>query len=99
MLVGRFIFGLGAECQFVCKSAIISQWFKGKELAFAFGINLSFSRLGSVGASLVEPRVADAVSVGAALWIGFGLCVFSILCGVGIVFCDWYADKTDGERA
>ena len=42
MLAGRFIFGLGGEVQYVCKSAIIAMWFKGKELAFAFGVILSF---------------------------------------------------------
>lgn len=32
---------------------------QGKELAFAFGINLSCSRLGSVINNLAEPEIAD----------------------------------------
>jgi MFS family permease len=101
MLVGRFIFGLGGETQFVCKSAIISNWFRGKELALAFGINLSFSRLGSVLASIVEPHVVDNRDgeLGLALWLGFGFCVLSWFCGVGIVCCETYADKVDGAKA
>jgi len=99
MLIGRFIFGLGGECQFVCKSAIISNWFKGRELAFAFGVNLSFSRLGSVVAGLIEPYVAKNHSMESALWIGFIFCVFSWFCGVGIVCCEIYADKKDGKKA
>jgi len=101
MLAGRFIFGLGGETQFVCKSAIISQWFRGKELAFAFGVNLSFSRLGSVLAGIIEPRIVDAHdgNLGLALWIGFSFCVISWFCGVGIVCCELYADKVDGTKA
>ena len=48
MLVGRVIFGLGGESMSVAQSAIVSHWFKGKELALALGVNLSVSRLGSV---------------------------------------------------
>jgi len=101
MLAGRFIFGLGGECQFVCKSAIISQWFKGKELAFAFGINLSFSRLGSVAASFIEPRLAsqNGGDITIPLYVGLGFCIFSFFCGIGIVVVDAYADKVDGVTA
>lgn len=47
MLAGRFVFGLGGECMTVAQSAIVTAWFKGAELAFAFGINLSVARVGS----------------------------------------------------
>jgi len=33
MLLGRFIFGLGAESLLITKTKILSKWFKGKELA------------------------------------------------------------------
>ena len=39
---------LGGESMSVGQSAIVSKWFKGKELAFALGLNISVSRLGSV---------------------------------------------------
>jgi len=44
---GRLIFGLGAESMIVAITTIIARWFKGKELSFAFGLNLTFARLGS----------------------------------------------------
>ena len=47
MILGRFVFGLGGECMTVAQSAIVSQWFKGNELQFAFGVNLSVARVGS----------------------------------------------------
>ena len=63
-------------------------------------MNLSFSRLGSVAASFIEPRLAGAKGdINLALWIGFAFCVFSFFCGIGIVICDYYADKKDNEQA
>ncbi len=47
MASGRLIFGLGAESMIVAITTIIARWFKGKELSFAFGLNLTLARLGS----------------------------------------------------
>ncbi|MDP3147597.1 MAG: MFS transporter [Ignavibacteria bacterium] len=47
MAGGRLIFGLGAESMIVAITTIIARWFKGKELSFAFGLNLTVARLGS----------------------------------------------------
>jgi len=47
MAAGRLIFGLGAESMIVAITTIIAQWFKGRQLAFAFGLNLTVARLGS----------------------------------------------------
>jgi MFS family permease len=50
MITGRLIFGLGAESLIVAITTVIANWFKGKELAFAFGLNLTVARLGSFAA-------------------------------------------------
>jgi MFS family permease len=47
MASGRLIFGMGAESMIVAITTIIARWFKGKELSFAFGLNLTVARLGS----------------------------------------------------
>jgi len=47
MATGRLLFGLGAESMIVAITTIIARWFKGKELSFAFGLNLTLARLGS----------------------------------------------------
>ena len=47
MAAGRLIFGMGAESMIVAITTIIARWFKGKELSFAFGLNLTVARLGS----------------------------------------------------
>lgn len=50
MLAGRLLLGLGAESLIVAVTTALAKWFKGKELSFAFGINLTVARLGSVAA-------------------------------------------------
>jgi MFS family permease len=50
MAAGRLVFGLGAESQIVAVTTVIARWFKGKELSFAFGLNLTLARLGSFAA-------------------------------------------------
>ena len=48
MATGRLIFGLGAESLIVAVTTAVAKWFRGKELSFAFGINLMISRAGSL---------------------------------------------------
>ena len=50
MATGRLIFGLGAESMIVAVTTALAKWFKGKELSFAFGLNLTIARLGSFAA-------------------------------------------------
>ncbi len=47
MAIGRLVFGLGAESMIVAITTVIGRWFKGKQLSFAFGLNLTLARLGS----------------------------------------------------
>jgi len=48
MATGRLVFGLGAESLIVAVTTAVAKWFRGKELSFAFGINLMISRAGSL---------------------------------------------------
>jgi MFS family permease len=50
MIAGRTVLGLGAESMIVAVTTALAKWFRGKELSFAFGINLTISRLASVAA-------------------------------------------------
>ena len=50
MAAGRLIFGLGAESMIVAITVAIGQWFVGRQLGFAFGVNLSIARAGSYSA-------------------------------------------------
>lgn len=98
MIVGRVIFGMGGESMSVAQSSIISVWFKGKELAFALGLNLSVARLGSVINGDVVPAVYDSNGLGMALGVGFVLCIFSLVNGIGMAYVDRRAEEIDKER-
>ncbi|MFQ5817246.1 MAG: MFS transporter [Terriglobia bacterium] len=89
MLVGRTIFGIGAESLIVCQSAILAKWFKGKELAFAFGLALTFMRLGTLFSFNTEAWIAQSFgSWRIALWAAAFLCVLSLLCNLVYVFME-----------
>ena len=62
MAAGRLIFGLGAESLIVAVTTAIAKWFRGKELSFAFGINLTIARLGSFAALNAPTWAAGAYS-------------------------------------
>jgi MFS family permease len=47
MASGRLVFGIGAESLIVAVTTALARWFRGKELSFAFGANLTIARLGS----------------------------------------------------
>jgi MFS family permease len=50
MIAGRTVLGLGAESMIVAATTVLAKWFRGEELSFAFGINLTIARLASVAA-------------------------------------------------
>ena len=52
---------VAGESLTVVQSAILTQWFKGRELAFTFGITLAVSRGGSVLNNYLSPALADTV--------------------------------------
>jgi MFS family permease len=79
LFVGRFIFGFGADAFMVGNSALISVWFKGKELAFSFAINLSISRIGSVLNNIVSPQLANNLGIVFASWFAVILCGFGMM--------------------
>ena len=52
MLAARTLLGIGAEPLIVAVTCALAKWFKGKELAFAFGVSLTIARMGSYTADL-----------------------------------------------
>ncbi|MBF8296055.1 MAG: major facilitator superfamily transporter [Bacteroidetes bacterium] len=81
MAAGRLVFGLGAESLIVAVTTAIAKWFKGKELSFAFGINLTIARLGSFAALNSPSWAASSYEH----WRGPLLIsvVFGVVCVVG----------------
>jgi len=83
MAAGRLIFGLGAEALIVSVTTAIARWFKGKELSFAFGANLTIARLGSF-AALNSPTWAKP-AFGNWQWPLLISVAFGVFCVVGAV--------------
>jgi MFS family permease len=59
MAAGRLVFGVGAESLIIAVTTLLAKWFRGKELSFAFGVNLTIARMGSF-AALNSPTWAQA---------------------------------------
>ncbi len=60
MVGARFLLGLGSEPLIVAITCALAKWFKGRELGFAFGINLTIARLGSFSADWMPTWVPSA---------------------------------------
>lgn len=88
MLAGRIIFSLGGESLSVAQSTFTSKWFKGNELAFAFGITLSFSRVGSFANLNITPLLAKK-GLSYAIWAGSLTCLISL----ALTFFAAYSDR------
>ncbi|MFW6370072.1 MAG: MFS transporter [Bacteroidota bacterium] len=94
MATGRFLLGLGAEPLIVAITTTLAKWFKGKEISFAMGLNLSFARLASLGADL-SPTFATGLYTN---WQDplYLAAIFGLLCLVGGVI--YYRMEQKAER-
>lgn len=95
IFLGRFIFGAGSEPLVVAQSAMLARWFKNKEMAMAFGVQLTVSRLGSL----------FAFNTGELFSSYFGSYRYALLaavgaCGISLIgnLCYIVMDKR-GEKA
>ena len=83
ILAGRFLLGLGAEPLIVAATTVLAKWFKGKELSFAFGINLSVSRLGSASADWSTGFASPLYQTWQdPLWLATGVASISVTAAV-----------------
>jgi MFS family permease len=98
MFLGRVVYGFGGENLGVANSAVLSIWFEGKELALAFGLNLSIARLGSVINNLVSPILANGINIQFALWFGVILCGGSVASCILISSIDKHLDSVMGGK-
>lgn len=85
---GRLIFGAGSEALIVAQSAILARWFKGRELAFAFGAAITMGRLGTLFSFNTEALIAQKIGAAGALWVAAGLCGASLVANLIYVLMD-----------
>lgn len=80
MLAGRFLLGVGSEPLIVAATTVLAKWFSGRELGFAFGLNLSLARLGSAAADW-SPSFAGPLFVDwqGPLWLATGVAAAALV--------------------
>lgn len=94
MLLGRFFFGLGAETSIVVVSKILVKWFKGKDLALAFGLKVGFGRLGTFLALRMSPVLAQEGShLTTAIWLAAILVCMGLLAFMVYMLFDLKIDR------
>lgn len=96
MLAGRFLLGIGCEPLGVAVTTALARWFKGKELSFAFGLNLTIARLGSVAVDR-SPQWARGLyaqdNFARPLWLAALIGLSCVLGGVMYVFLERSAER------
>ncbi len=88
LMLGRLLFGLGAETSIVVSNKIMVKWFKGKELALAFGVNLAVARLGTAAALILSPVFVNYIHWTTALWTATILMTIGLVCFVIYIYLD-----------
>jgi nitrate/nitrite transporter NarK len=100
MLTGRFFYGLGAETSIVVVSKVLVKWFKGKDLALAFGLKVGFGRLGSFLALRVSPTLAqDGSHLTTAIWFAAVLVCMGFLVFLIYMLMDLKVDREMKQSA
>ncbi|KAG4066419.1 hypothetical protein HA402_007055 [Bradysia odoriphaga] len=101
MIVGRFVFGIGAESLAVAQNNYAVLWFKGKELNMVFGLQLSFARVGStVNFMIMEPLYKYVsqfykghMCTGVVLLLASITCLMSFVCALILGWMDKRAQR------
>jgi len=94
MAAGRLTFGLGAESLIVAVTTACAKWFRGKDLSFAFGINLMISRAGTLLAQLSPSWAGFAYNYWRnPLLISVGFASFCVIGAVIYWLLEIYAEK------
>lgn len=101
MLIGRFIYGMGAETVLMSMSCFSIIWFEGKELNFVYGALMAIGRLGTSFIFLISSPVYHAFqkAVDQKYVLGFSVfpsLVFAFLIVV-IIYYLGYVSKKHGK--
>ncbi|XP_048408495.1 major facilitator superfamily domain-containing protein 1 isoform X2 [Stegostoma tigrinum] len=96
MLIGRLLFGSSNGSLIIAQDRIIAFWFKGRELSLAFGLQLTFSRLGSVLNFFLTPFFERNFGIQWTLWGGMLLCVLSFFSAIVVGVLDKVGTKQLG---
>jgi len=83
----------------VGQNAYTARWFDGKLLAFAFGLIVAFSRIGSAVNFFVTPLFA-VIGVPFSVWFGATMCMISFVSCIFVALLDWYGEaRVEARKA
>jgi MFS family permease len=92
MALGMLFFGLGAETSIVVFNKIVVKWFKDKEIALAFAVNLAIARFGTALAIKLGPRFAEH-DWRMPIWFGVLLLTITFLTFIIYLINDYRLDR------
>jgi len=95
MALGRLLFGLGAESMIVAITVVLGQWFVGRQLGFAFGVNLSIARAGSYAADWSPTFARGLFDRGwqPPLWLAAGLMAGGLVAAIAYFVVERRAEQ------
>ena len=96
MVVGRLLFGLGAETMIVAITVAFAQWFVGRYFALLLALNISCARLGSFLADRSPSFAHDLYEQGwqPPLWLAAGFAALSVVGAIAY----WVVDRREAAR-
>jgi MFS family permease len=94
MIAGRIIFGFTGDAMSVAQSAMITIWFSGAELNFAFAIAVSTGRIASIINSYTAPWLYDSYGLEFFCLTSSLCCLVSLFNGVGAYILEIYATRS-----
>ncbi|MDD3642056.1 MAG: MFS transporter, partial [Candidatus Krumholzibacteria bacterium] len=94
MLAGRAVFGFGSEAAVLVTNKVIARWFRGRELGFAFGLNITVMRLGTILALNSSAQIAERFgSWRWSVWAGTAVMLVSFMLFLVYLLMDRRVDE------
>lgn len=98
MLVGRAIFGIASDMLHIAVFKIIAKRMPNN-LGTAMGLVLTVPELAAALNSFLSPFLFEETkTIETPLLFGLSLCIFSFLCGVGMVYLDYVNDEASEKQ-
>lgn len=105
--IGCMLFGLGSEIAGVAVTRAIAKWFRNGNMAFAMGVQLSISRLGTAFALVISPKLVAEKAAGeiytlsetaSPAFLGLALMIVGMVLWAVFVALDARFDRQEGLK-
>jgi MFS family permease len=93
---GYALFGVGVEYAGITASKAIVKWFKGKEMALAFGLSTAIARLGSFVPLFFGAKIAKMFNVPTTVLFGFLFLIIGLITFIAYNVMDKKLDSQMG---